>query len=280
MDEDESTLSGNDNVLNDSFRQLGYATPKAKVLLAQSRKQPVVGDQLTWLRGETLCEIRQGEFNTLERHDWLIFVPGWFHTLMNFGRAIYYENFGTSTGSLLARDAATLGWAGLKQPTRNKGPDFHILDEALPIILEARYRALWIWATGVGNIEELAKWAEHATAEQLESVTKKIWTERASGRALQLLYEQKAQKITTNGRKKTVEMENEDKILESNIHLQRDLMLYEELRRAIRSGDVGQMDNLLPKLVIYFAGSKRWNYARMLTSVLQWQWHEAPPGFA
>ncbi|KDN41357.1 hypothetical protein RSAG8_07472, partial [Rhizoctonia solani AG-8 WAC10335] len=280
MDYDESTLAGNDNVLDDSFGQLGYKTPEAKVGLARSRKQYVVGDQLTHLRGETLQEIKQGEFNTLERHDWLIWIPGWFHILMNFGRAIYFEHYGTSTGLLLARDAATLGWAGLKQPTRNKGPDFHILDEALPIILDSRYRSLWLWAAGVDSTPELADWTKNATAKQLEAAMNKIWAERASSRALQLLNDQKTQKVTKDGRKKIIKIENEDNALESSIRLQRDLMMYEELRRAIRFGDVGQMENLIPKLLIYFAGSKRWNYTRMLTSVLQWHWHEAPPGFA
>ncbi|KAH7335679.1 hypothetical protein B0J17DRAFT_547102, partial [Rhizoctonia solani] len=98
LDHDESTLAGNDNVLGDLFGQLGYTTLEAKIGLAKSRKQYVVSDQLTYLRGETLQEIRQGEFNALQRHDWLIWVPGWFHILMNFGRAIYYENYGTSTG--------------------------------------------------------------------------------------------------------------------------------------------------------------------------------------
>ncbi|CUA73353.1 hypothetical protein RSOLAG22IIIB_10737 [Rhizoctonia solani] len=280
MDYDEPTLAGNDNVLDDSFGQLGYKTPEAKVKLARSRKQYVVGDQLTHLRGETLQEIKRGEFNTLERHDWLIWIPGWFHILMNFGRAIYFEHYGASTGHLLARDVATLGWAGLKQPTRNKGPDFHLLDEAFPIILDFRYRTLWLWVAGVNNMQELAEWTKSATAEQLQLATNKIWTERASSRALQLLDDQKTQTITKNGRKKTTEIQNEDKALEASICLQRDLMLYEELRRAIRFGDVGQMEILLPKLLIYFAGSKRWNYTRMLTSLLQWHWNETPPGFA
>ncbi|CUA76197.1 Bifunctional uridylyltransferase/uridylyl-removing enzyme [Rhizoctonia solani] len=385
MDYDESTLSGNNNLLDDSFGQLGYKTPKEKIGLARTRKQYVVGDQLTHLRGETLQEIKQGEFNTLERHDWLIWIPGWFHILMNFGRAIYFEHFGTSTGLLLARDVASLGWAGLKQPTlpsshqpvqaqtgqaakeprtgrdalglndrrhqarvtipptlpstlprthpraheiashpafqthyraraaeatpppsstgrlaqvalpqnvvelygikkkqptRNKGPDFHILDEAFPIILDARYRTLWLWAAGVSNMQELADCTQKATAEQLESATNKIWAERASSRALQLLDDKKIHKVTKDGRKTVTETKNQDNALESSIRLQRDLMLYEELQRAIRFGDVGQMENLVPKLLIYFAGSKRWNYTRMLTSVLQWHWHEAPPSFA
>ncbi|KAG8684423.1 hypothetical protein FRC11_012135 [Ceratobasidium sp. 423] len=280
MDHDESTLTGGARVQGDMLGQLKQTSLEKRKKLGTSRMQCIVGDNLTDVRGLSLQQLKQAGLNSFDRHDWIIWAPGWFHLLMNFGRAIYFEHYGTSTGLLLARDVATLGWSGLTQPTRNKGPDFHTLDEALHIILQARYQGLWLWATGTSSTLELVDWVKNATAEQLKATTHRIWIERASQRALATLASQKTQMVETIGHRKKTTNHNEDQVLEASIRLQHDLMLFEECRRAMRNGDVGQMDHLLPRLLMCFAGSKRWNYVREILNILQWEWNEAPKDIA
>ncbi|KAG9084689.1 hypothetical protein FS749_005034 [Ceratobasidium sp. UAMH 11750] len=279
MDIDEVSLGGNDQVIKEILAQLNYSSPEKRKELSVSRMQVLGGDQLTAARGRGLQEIKQGDLNSYDRGDWIIMSSALFHVRMNLARAMYYESYGTSTGLLLARDVATLGWAGLKTPTKNRGPEFHTLDEALVLILAARYRLLWFWVAGVDSLEALVTWVKKATARQLCDAAAKIWSSRASDRALQTLDQQKAKSVTKVGKRKQTVAENEDPVLESSIRLQRDLMLYEELSRAIKFGDVGQINLLLPRLLMYFAGSGKWNYAREIAHFLQWQWYEAPPGF-
>ncbi|CCO37563.1 hypothetical protein RSOLAG1IB_12183 [Rhizoctonia solani AG-1 IB] len=279
MDHDESSLTGASRVQLDMLGQLNQTSQQKRKDLGTSRMQYIVGDNLTNIRGLGLQQLKQSGLNSFDRNDWIIWVPGWFHLLMNFGRAIYFEHYGTNTGLLLARDAATLNWSGLTKPTRNKGPDFHTLDEALHIILEARYRGLWLWVTGATSPSELVTWAKSATVAQIKLCARKIWTERASQRALSSLDQQKTQTTESVGRRKKTITHNEDQVLEGSIRLQHDLMLFEECRRAIRYGDVGRMDHLLPQILMCFTGSKRWNYVREILNILQWEWHEAPEGF-
>ncbi|KAF8597051.1 hypothetical protein BDV93DRAFT_569883 [Ceratobasidium sp. AG-I] len=269
LDVEEASLSGNNTVIHETLKQLGIETNKQRQQLAASRLQIWVGDQLTVERGHGLTEIKQDDLNTFDRQDWIVWVPGWFHILMNLARSIYYIDFGTSTGLLLARDVATLGRSGLKTPTKQKGPAFHTLDEALHHILEARYRGLWIWATGVDNTQQLVEWVQKATPQDILEAANRIWSLRASNRALTTLDQQKS-KTTTN----------EDLALESNIRLTSHLMLYEECRRSVRTGDVGLMELLLPRLLMFFAGAGNPKYAREMANMLQWQWHEAPPGLS
>ncbi|KAG8710151.1 hypothetical protein FRC09_000278 [Ceratobasidium sp. 395] len=279
MDIDESSLSGNDAVMNEILSQLQYSTPEKRQELSVSRMQLWKGDQLTSARGKGLQELRQTDLNSFNRGDLSIWNSGWLHVLINLSRAMYYENYGTSTDLLLARDVATLGWSGLKAPTKNKGPEFHILDEALELILEARYRVLWLWVAKVDSVEALVDWVKKSTPTQLYKAAFTIWSERASDRALQALKRQRVERTIVTGRRKETVIENRDTTLESSVQLQRDLMFYEECTRAIKFGDVGQMNLLVPWLVMYFAGSGKWNYAREFTSMMQWQLYEAPPGF-
>ncbi|KAB5587846.1 hypothetical protein CTheo_8713 [Ceratobasidium theobromae] len=142
MNHDESSLTGASQVQLDMLSQLNQMSLDKRKDPGTSRMQYIVGDNLTNIRGLGLQQLKQSGLNSFDRNDWIIWVPGWFHLLMNFGRAIYFEHYGTNMGLLLARDVSTLNWSGLNKPTRNKGPDFHTLDEALHIILEARYQGL------------------------------------------------------------------------------------------------------------------------------------------
>lgn len=280
VDIDESSLAGNDAVMKETLKQLKQTHPTQQRTLAESRLQVWVGDQLTVSRGEALADTKQPELNAFDRNDWAHWEPGWFHILMNLARSIYYVNFGTSTGLLLARDVATLGCSGLKSPTKQKGPEFHILDEALHHILEARYRGLWMWALGANDLAELVTKVECSTAQHLLDAAQWIWTERTSSRALVILNHAKTTTSAIVDWKTVRTTTNQDLALESVIRSTRNLMLYEETRRAVRFGDVRQMELLLPRLLFHFSGTGSGNYTRLLTSMLHWRTHEAPPGFA
>ncbi|KAG8734508.1 hypothetical protein FRC12_018494 [Ceratobasidium sp. 428] len=145
VDLDETTYSGCEAVMMEALKQLNFSSPASLRELAHSRQQPWTGDQLSFDRMDALAAMKQIELNTFDRHSWAHRGPGWLHILMNLARATYYVSYGTSTGLLFARDVANLHRSGLKAPTKQKGPEYHTLQDALLHILEARY-----WAGGLG----------------------------------------------------------------------------------------------------------------------------------
>ncbi|KAG8687257.1 hypothetical protein FRC08_012082 [Ceratobasidium sp. 394] len=278
VDLDETTYAGSEAVMMEALSQLKQSSPEAHRAIARSRLQSWVGDQLTWERGESLAAMKQVELNAFDRHDWTHRSLGWLHILMNLGRSVYYISYGNSTGLLFARDVANLQRSGLKAPTKQKGPEYHTLRDALLDILEARYWGLWMWYAGVSKLEELVDWANKATVDQVLEGAKQIWQQRASNRALTLLDQQQHIKTTTVGRKTVTKVSNQDPVLESVIRSTTHLMLFEEVHRSVRFGDVGMLDLLLPRLLTFFSGAGNPRYAKMMAVMLQWKLHEAPPG--
>ncbi|KAG9084458.1 hypothetical protein FRC06_004077 [Ceratobasidium sp. 370] len=278
VDLDETTYAGSEAVMMEALSQLKQSSPEAHRAIAESRLQVWVGDQLTVDRGESLAAMKQVELNAFDRHDWTHWSPGWLHILMNLGRSVYFISYGNSTGLLFARDVANLHRSGLTAPTKQKGPEYHTLWDALLDILEARYWGLWMWYAGVSKLEELVDWANRATVDQVLEGTKQIWQQRASNRALTLLDQQRHVETATVGRKTVTKVSNQDPVLESVIRSTTHLMLFEEVHRSVRFGDVGMLDLLLPRLLTFFSGAGNPRYAKMMAHMLQWKLHEAPPG--
>ncbi|KAG9125002.1 hypothetical protein FRC07_009386 [Ceratobasidium sp. 392] len=278
VDLDETTYSGCEAVMTEALSQLNHSTPESLRELVQSRQQSWVGDQLSFDRMDALAAMKQLELNTFDRHNWTLRGPGWLHILMNLGRAVYHVSYGTSTGLLFARDVANLHRSGLKAPTKQKGPEYHTLRDALLHILEARYWGLWMWHCGVSKLEDLVEWANQASVDQILAGVERIWQERASDRAITLLRDQTQVTTTKVGRKTVTTTSNEDPVLETVISSMIHLMLFEEVHRSVRFGDVGMLDLMLPYLLQFFSGAGNPRYAKMIAHMLQWKFHEAPPG--
>ncbi|KAG8721597.1 hypothetical protein FRC09_007631 [Ceratobasidium sp. 395] len=278
VDLDETTYSGCEAVMMEALSQLNHSTPASLRELVRSRQQSWVGDQLSFDRMDALAAMKQLELNTFDRHNWTLRGPGWLHILMNLGRAVYYVSYGTSTGLLFARDVANLHRSGLKAPTKQKGPEYHTLRDALLHILEARYWGLWMWHCGVSKLEDLVEWVNQASVDQILAGVERIWQERAFDRAITLLRDQAQVTTTKVGRKTVTTTSNEDPVLETVISSMVHLMLFEEVHRSVRFGDVGMLDLMLPNLLQFFSGAGNPRYAKMIALMLQWKFHEAPPG--
>ncbi|KAG9079065.1 hypothetical protein FRC06_007969, partial [Ceratobasidium sp. 370] len=98
----------------------------------------------------------------------------------------------------------------------------------------------------------------------LRSTAERIFHERVSSAALVDLSSQ----------------DRPDQVLRQTILQTRDLLQYYSTRIAIRSGNVGWLEDLLPNLIIYFKGRENYNYAQLLAETMQWMRHEAPPGMS
>ena len=105
---------------------------------------------------------------------------------------------------------------------------------------EGLFLALWNEVGGTQNLEELTS----KTPEELLNILDKIYETRASRLAVVDLGDSP-----------------EDQALRQTIMFATDILPYFELRNAIRVGDVGRMEDLLPTLLFRFAGGGNHKYA-------------------
>ncbi|KAJ7904125.1 hypothetical protein B0H13DRAFT_2233915 [Mycena leptocephala] len=195
---------------------------------------------------ERIIKYRHEDYNPYDRMDWMIPVFGWQYlsTSANIG------------GPRQAFDV--LNRKGLiSQAT--KGPFWHNLDEAIKHISEAHFRACWLV---VGNVESLAE-LKALSPTQLRVMARKILREHASREALvkldQLLDDEQ------DHTKRQWTMWNAD------------VLPYLQLRDAIKAGDIGRMQDLLPVLLFRFAGGGNSNYTIEVLELLQGLNQEWPP---
>ncbi|KAG8683210.1 hypothetical protein FRC09_016225, partial [Ceratobasidium sp. 395] len=185
--QEEASYEGNYALTQEIFRQVRCAEPETHENWALRRRVPVIGDSLTVSRLRMLQFMKAEDLTSLERLEHLILVFGWFHLDMNLVNAIFYHHYGKLSSSGLARDAAISHRAGLKEPTKKNGPQYHIAHEFMQHTTSARIRGLWLWVSGTETLEHLAKWVQTAQPETIYNAAETIWSERASNRALREL---------------------------------------------------------------------------------------------
>jgi hypothetical protein len=181
--------------------------------------------------------------------DWMIPVFGWFHLLMAVENSIHTQYYGNRSSMSLLHDFELLRWKGLST-TSIKGTFHHQLHEALQHIACAHFRDAWLT---IGNKRDLANFRD-LSAETLLQMAEQIINELASTSAL-------------------VELDNNseehDAILRQTVQFNRDILDYLELDEALRKGDVGRVEDLLPRLYFHFSGGRNGHYAIEVLELIQ-----------
>ncbi|KAJ3818577.1 hypothetical protein F5880DRAFT_1682852 [Lentinula raphanica] len=239
MDQEEASYEGQIKVMINILRSLHWHTVDQQTKVALERFIIWLGDQLTVDRLRGLWRQRHEDHNSFDRLDWMLPQFGWFHLYLGTSGAI---------GSL--RHAFdVLKRKGLIT-TATKGPFWHHLDEAIYHISEAHFLASWLSLT-------------RYSPTKLRDLACKLVRERASHHALR-----KLEKLPKDA---------QDSVLRQSIMWNIDVLPYLDLRDAIRKGDVGRMENLLPMLLFRFIGGGNSNYAGEVLSLLQGLRQEWPP---
>lgn len=104
---------------------------------------------------------------------------------------------------------------------------------------------------GVEKLSELRSWEP----ERLAGMAEKIYEEFASTSAIVKL--------------RNEEEDSQDQLLKQMVQFNRDLLEYLELGVAIKVGDVGRMEDMLPRLLLRFVGGKNNKYAIEVLELLQ-----------
>ncbi|KAK7059555.1 hypothetical protein R3P38DRAFT_3167995 [Favolaschia claudopus] len=244
VDIPEAAYEDNARLINEWLKQLGLNDPEIHKKIGLERVMAWVGDQLTVDRLRNLIRFRAEDDNSFERLDWLIPPPGWLHICMAFANSIHNQHLGSPKGRGLSAAFDLLQRKGL-QSSKTQGPFFHDLNETLHIIAEAQIRELWLEVGGVANLGDLRQ----KTPEELYKLAEKIVSDHASS----------------------------DELKEQSIMFLRDVLPYILLRTAIKRGDVGLMEDMIPHMLFRFIGGKHNKYAIEMLELLQGLHRDWPP---
>ncbi|KZT39580.1 hypothetical protein SISSUDRAFT_1061057 [Sistotremastrum suecicum HHB10207 ss-3] len=254
---EEASYEGNVRVKQEWLKQLRKLTDEGRLELGTKTLVPWIGDQLTAARLRGLSHFRHDDDTAFERLDWMVVLFGWFHLLMALGNSIYDQFYGTARGTGLKRAIEVLNrkWMSSKG---TKGTFWHHIDELYHHMFEADILTLFLKVGELKTIDELLT----KTPPQLEVLAEKIRAQFASGLRVEEL--------------RTLPEGDQDKVLLSSVMFLRDVLVYIQLREAMRTGDVETMEALIPDLLARFAGGNNPNYARELLELLQCLHREWP----
>ena len=255
---EEASYDGTMKVIDEFFKQLGLATEVEQRKTGEERFIPWLGDQMTIDRLRGMWNYRHQDHNSFDRMDYMLPVFGWFHLIMTFANSLHKQYLLNSsvTGSL--RQAFdVLNRKGLIVQS-TKGPFWHNLDEAIFHIAEAHFRACWLLVGGVENLKDLTK----KSPVELKGMTLKILQQHASQEALTKM--------------QFMPVDKQDEVQMQWTMWNRDVLPYIELRHAIRSGDVGRIENLLPLMAFRFSGGGNSNYTTEILELCQGLYQEWP----
>lgn len=247
---DESTYDGNEQWLNELFRQLGLDMDEEKEKTGQERTVIWSGDQLTTSRLRGLKALRSMDDTPYEQLCWMEPIFGWFHLQMSFATSLHKQYYGTKAGVGFARAFELLGKKGLAS-AKVKGNWFHDFEETLEEVTTAHFLSIWLEITGANSIEDLCS----KSPEELHHFAERIVLEFASTAAL----EEESRRSPTE----------RDELQEQIIQLNRDLLEYLELDDVIKQGHVSRMEDLLPSLLYRFQGGNNKLYAIEIMELLQ-----------
>ncbi|KAJ3544610.1 hypothetical protein NMY22_g2724 [Coprinellus aureogranulatus] len=255
VDIPEASYEDNSRLVDEWFRQLGFDTKEKRVKLAMQKIVTWVGDQLTVDRLRHLFTRRADDDNSFERMDYSVFIFGWLHLQMALVNSIHKQYFGTTHGRGLRQAFELLNKKKLNTP-RTQGPFHHDVVEAVYTVLEAHIREDWL---RVGNVESLSE-LRNCDASRLKELAAELVETGASSAAMD--------RISRS--------DHPDELRKQIIMFCRDSLQYVVLDEAIKEGDVGMMEAMLPTLFFRFVGGGNSKYATEVLELMQGLYKEWP----
>jgi len=257
----EVSYEDNSRLVDEWMSQLGWGKIEDQKKLATEKVVMWIGDQLTVDRLRGLAKYRAEDQNSYARLDFSVFIFGWFHLQMAFANSLHRQYEGTPSTHGLKHAFTLLEKKGL-HTVQTKGPFHHDLQETLYHIAEAHLREDWCEIAQVEDLGDLRS----LTPQELEALATKIVRERASSEAIDLM-DAKPKK-------------QQDQQLRQLIMWNRDILQYIVLDQAIKRGDIGQMEGMLPHLLFRFIGGGNGKYAGEILELLQQLHRELPMDIA
>ncbi|KAI0685910.1 hypothetical protein BC835DRAFT_1420806 [Cytidiella melzeri] len=256
---EEGTQEGNRQVIDEWKRQLGLTDVKARQEPMANRLIVWVGDQLTTIQLRFVKRDRVFDLNFIQRFEQFLEIFGWFHAQIAQEFSMHKQYLGSSENLGLKHAFENLNRKGLNT-TSVQGNFHYTFREALRHTAEARFRDVWTVAAGVEELAELRQ----RTPQELRDLACKVVDEYASTEALVKL------------RQPDKSRSAQDDLFDLSVQFNRDTLDFLDLDDCIRTGDVGRMEYLLPRLLFRFHGGGNHKYAHELLELMQGLWREWP----
>ena len=247
---DEVSYEGNDHVLEEWFRQLKLGAKGDQLVIW-------AGDQLTVSRIRGLKRFRCMDLNSHDRLEFLKPVFGWFHAQMAVEHSIHSQYWGTRAGHGLVHAFELLNRKGLSSPSI-QGVFHQNIKDGLTHVAAARFRDVWCT---VGRVESL-KDLNELDPDQLEAMAINIVHKFASVRALHSM--------------SSKPHDEHDDVLSQAILWNKDILDYLILNDAISSGNIGIIQDILPRLLFRYVGGTNSKYALEVLELIQGLHREWP----
>ncbi|RXW18372.1 hypothetical protein EST38_g7482 [Candolleomyces aberdarensis] len=235
-----------------------------------------INDQLTNSRVRSCQGMRKGDDGPWHSRQVFELAPALFHLVLNLVWILKEVHYGTihEVGSL-----AQLFTVLDKTRLAGAKPDFHTLHTALMQILAGVI--LNAWEAECGH-DDLASFAHsNPTPEQLLEIANRIIRNHATPTTSTTPAFKEPRGTRTAPTSFTAaarpESDNRDIVRENIIRLTRDLLLVTELVSAIKDGDFGRVEDVLPELVFIFRGAGSNNYAMEILHLIhnfKYVWNE------
>jgi hypothetical protein len=177
---------------------------------------------------------------------------------MAFANSLHKQYLGTSSGRGLKQAFELLERKGLTK-ILNKGPFHHDLEEVLYHVAEAHIREDWLLVSGAEDLSEL----RNRPPTQLRDLAQKLVRKHASSQALDDMDSKPNEK--------------RDQQKRQVVQWNRDVLQYIVLDQAVRHGDVGLMEDMLPHLLFRFISGRNSKYSIETVELLQGLNREWPP---
>lgn len=252
----EASIADNFKVLNLFLEQLGFGSDELRRRLA-TQVVPWTGDQLTIARLRSLQELLAFEPTDFHRFGWLVHLIVFLHTQMAHAKSLHSQYYLSDIDLGFAHAFNILKRKNLATKS-TKGPFHHNLELTIYDILTARMRDAWLRAIGSKSLSD----ARNLSASELCAMAVRIHETLASTSALRHL-----DALAPN---------QQDAVLRQNVQINRDLLEYVTFDSAIKRGDVGVMEAMIPRLLFRFIGGKNSNYAKEMLELLQGLENEWP----
>ncbi|KAJ2921425.1 hypothetical protein H1R20_g15670, partial [Candolleomyces eurysporus] len=256
VDIPEVSYEDSSRLVNEWLGQLGFKTLLEQVKLSVEKVVTWVGDQLTVDRLRRIFTRRAGDDNSFDRLDFSIFIFGWLHLQMAFANTLHKQYLGTAGGRGLKQAFVLLNKKNL-HTVRTQGPFHHDLVEALYEVANAHIRQDWLQVANVKSLAEL----RNRSAEELQDLATHLVDGFASSKAMD--------DMDRAG--------NPDAMRRQVTMFNRDVLHYIVLDQAMKSGDVGLMEAMLPTLLYRFISAGSGNYAKEVMELLQGLHRKWPP---
>ncbi len=283
MQIDESSITGNAEVMDAMFAELGFDTADPNFY---ATVRPIFGDQLSIARLRTLISNRAGHESLGNSYTYAVFGPGLFHHQMALVHGIIETHFGDSTSGTV-NPACLMFFNTLidrKPLVLTSLPPYRVCCDLILVVLTACAPVLLQEVSGAQDIE---KYAATVTFAQLRQDVSKVFDLICNPRVVSVLRRARADELLQRQENAPEDPEFDllaeklktgDMVFENMALLVRDALVLREFQDAIKGGYSGRIYRVLKVLALMYRGSGRVKYAHELLHLIHNLTHVWPKG--